>query len=256
MEKEPLQSRTEADVPSDSVQSAGAAAFSGNETADIKSSVSEIEKKPVFKPEPPGDTDIKDSLELSSDKKTSVSEYLSKQADSSSLNNDGKPHPGQQSEEESGTSLFDTETTKIFILKNPKTPVAPEEKFTPESLWHALIKDMENCNQPLLRDYMAEGRPVSLDNNVLTVVYDGDTSDFSVNEIEKEIKFIETRLKEVGASKNLSIKIERTKEVTSPHSVHHPRLKDLSEVKEKVEKNKFVQDTLDLFDGSIVDVKG
>jgi hypothetical protein len=103
---------------------------------------------------------------------------------------------------------------------------------------------------------MVEARPVSIENNILTVIFDGDASDFSANEIEKEIRFIETRLKEVGASKNLSLKILRTKEVTSPRTVNHPCVQDLSEVKEKVEVNQFVMDTLDLFDGTIVDVKG
>jgi len=164
--------------------------------------------------------------------------------------------PHSQLDEEQKAILSDTETSKIFILKNPKHHVSPEKKFTPESLWHSLIKDMGNCNQPLLRDYMVEARPVSLENNVLTVLFDGDASEFSANEIEKEIKFIETRLKEVGASKYLSLKVIKTKEITSPRTVQHPRVQDLSEVKEKIEKNHFVQDTLDLFDGTIVDVKG
>jgi hypothetical protein len=150
----------------------------------------------------------------------------------------------------------DTDTSNVFVAEKPKATAVLEDNYTPESLWHLLLKDMETCNQPLLRDYMVEARPVSIENNILTVIFDGDASDFSANEIEKEIRFIETRLKEVGASKNLSLKILRTKEVTSPRTVNHPCVQDLSEVKEKVEVNQFVMDTLDLFDGTIVDVKG
>lgn len=146
--------------------------------------------------------------------------------------------------------------SKVYVLENPKSVPDVKKDFTPDQIWHLMIKDMEHCNQPLLKNYMQGGRPVGYSENVLTVVYDDDNDPNSIEELNKQKALLELKLKKITDNSIASLNLISKEGVTSPHEVVHIQREDMSEVRERAENNKLVKDTMDLFDGSIVDVKG
>jgi len=109
--------------------------------------------------------------------------------------------------------------------------------------------DMEHCQQPLLKAYMQEGRPVSFINNELTVVYDEESAAMHISELKKEKQLIETCLRRVSGNNKITFKINEEEGVLSPLDVSHLNSKDLAAVKERAENNPFVQDVMNLFEG-------
>ena len=156
----------------------------------------------------------------------------------------------------SNASAEDKADVKVHILENPKSVPDEKKDLTPDQIWHLMIKDMEHCNQPLLKNYMQGGRPTGYSDNVLTVVYDDDNDPNSIEELNKQKSLLELKLKKITDNNIASFNLISKEGVTSPHEVVHLQREDMSEVRERAESNKLVVDTMDLFDGSIVDVKG
>ena len=161
----------------------------------------------------------------------------------------------------------DSEPQNIYVLENPKesasenvesndTSTQDANMATPESVWHAAIADMGHCKQPLLQAYMQEGRPTSLHNGELTVVYDEESASMHISELKKAKQLIETCLRRVSGNLSMTLNISEQKGVISPLEVSHPNHKDLAEVQKRAENNPFVRDVMDIFEGTIVDVKG
>ena len=147
---------------------------------------------------------------------------------------------------------------KIVLLENPKPGVSPvmNRSYSPESLWHSLILEMDHCKQPMLKAYMQQGKPESLTGGTLTVVYDDDSDNLCITELRKEKKLLELRLKKLTGFDGSELNLVTKKGVTSPHETVHPRAQDLADIRKRVENNQFVKDTMDLFNGEIVDVRG
>ena len=160
-----------------------------------------------------------------------------------------------------------TESQGLYALDNPKeksseksernnTTVQDENIATPESVWHAAIVDMGHCQQPLLQAYMQDGRPASLHNGELTVVYDEESASMHIAELKKAKPLIETCLRRVSGNKSMTLNVSEQKGVISPLEVSHSNHKDLAEVQKRAENNPFVKDVMEIFEGTIVDVKG
>ncbi len=148
---------------------------------------------------------------------------------------------------------------KVFRLENPKQEIPspkPGSLASPESLWHELIVEMEHGQHQLLKAYMQEARPLSFSDGVLRVVYDEDSDSFMVPEIEQAKNLLEQRLKKISGVAGASIDIRYEKGVLPVHDSPHTSLNDLAEVRKRVEKNRFVRDVVDLFNGEIVEVRG
>lgn len=147
---------------------------------------------------------------------------------------------------------------KIVLLENPKpdTPSPGTKAHSHQSLWHALILEMDHCKQPMLKAYMQAGKPESLIGGTLSVVYDEDSEQFYIRELEKQKQLLELRLKKLTGLDGAELNIISKKGVASPHETIHQRVHDLSEIKKRAENNQFVKDTIDLFNGEIVDVRG
>ncbi|NOY76209.1 MAG: DNA polymerase III subunit gamma/tau [Kiritimatiellaeota bacterium] len=155
----------------------------------------------------------------------------------------------------------DTENNPI-LLTNPvsQAPVAspsasPPKMESPISIWHALTLEMEKCAQPLLKAYMKEGKPKSFANGILSVAFDDEFEAVHIAALLKEKPLLETCLKRV-IGEATSLEIIKTKGVASPHGipVNDDTVKE--EIKARADKNPFVQEVLDLFEGAIVDVRG
>ncbi len=141
-----------------------------------------------------------------------------------------------------------------------KTPVKnpiPEKlkKYSPESLWHELINYMDKINRPLLKGYMQEGKPMELTADRLTVVYDLDFELLHVNSLRSEVKILNQCLHSITGNKNLAIEFKTEKIVSSP-SPSNPEFSNISEVRDRISKNKFVSSVLELFEGRIIEIRG
>lgn len=147
---------------------------------------------------------------------------------------------------------------KVVLLENPKpeVPSSKAKSYTPESLWHDLILEMDHCKQPMLKAYMQDGQPESLESGKLTVIYDEDSEKFYINELKKEKKLLEQRLKKLTGNDGSELNIVTKQGVISPHETIHKRVQDLAEIRQRAENNPFVKDTIDIFNGEIVDVRG
>ena len=103
---------------------------------------------------------------------------------------------------------------------------------------------------------MQEGKPDSLEDGILTVIYDEDSEPVCIQELNKERNLIELRLRKITGIEGAVLNIVSSKGVASPHETILQKKEDMAEVLKSVEKNQFVKDTIDLFNGEIVDVRG
>ena len=139
----------------------------------------------------------------------------------------------------------------------PTEEQTPAVNFgSPEELWHKLIGEMDadHVNNQQLKYYMQEAKPEAIYDNTLTVCYDEEFGSFHAERVEKELNILNTCIARITGIKNFKIKISRLKGLVTP--IHEEKHVDIEEVKAKVAKSQFVQKTLDLFDGTIVDVRG
>ena len=127
---------------------------------------------------------------------------------------------------------------------------------TPDALWHSVIEDMDHYQQPLLKAYMQEGRPDSLINGEITIIYDEESESMHITELKKEKALIETCLRRLSGNQSITLNISERKGIFSPREVIHQNPKDLESVRKRADNNPFVKDVLDLFEAQVVDVKG
>jgi hypothetical protein len=157
-------------------------------------------------------------------------------------------------------------------IKKSETPPTPAQslktessekdkvikKFThsPGEAWHLLMKDMENqLKDQTLKTYMAEGFPVSFENNTLTIAFDDEFSPEHIEIIKKRLNLINKRFSVISGLKNPEIKITHRE---GAHDFHeqHSKYSDITELKERVQSNSFVKNVMEVFNGKIVDIHG
>jgi hypothetical protein len=112
----------------------------------------------------------------------------------------------------------------------------------------------EHLKESNLKSYMAECEPVSFEDSVLTVVFDGEYEQEHVEIIKKHQKVLNKRLQSITRDYNATLEIKQEATIHELHS--ETRLQDLEEVRERVEQNDFVKETMALFEGRIVDIHG
>ncbi len=127
----------------------------------------------------------------------------------------------------------------------------------PDVLWHLLIQDMNNYadTKGFLKAHMQAAKPESFVDDVLTVTYDEEFEEIHIEELRRHLPFLNKCLARIGGGPKSSIDIRRASGVGSAHD-DHDNASHLRGVRERVEKNEFVQTVMDLFDGEIVQVRG
>jgi DNA polymerase-3 subunit gamma/tau len=127
----------------------------------------------------------------------------------------------------------------------------------PDVLWHLLIQDMNNYadTKGFLKAHMQAAKPESFADDVLTVIYDEEFEEIHIEELRRHLPFLNKCLARVGGGPKASIDIRRARGVGSAHD-EADHASHLRGVRERVEKNEFVQTVMDLFDGEIVQVRG
>lgn len=135
-------------------------------------------------------------------------------------------------------------------------PEKPRRAVSPEKLWHALIVEMdaEHVNKPQLKFWMQEAKPLSVENDVLTVCFDEEFNTLHSKRILEEKALLEKCMHRLTGVDNLTLNVKLVKGLASPTVTQ--KTKDLDEVKEKILNNEFVQKTLEIFDGTLVDFRG
>ncbi len=172
-------------------------------------------------------------------------------ADSSADATIPPPPPQPQQEQPPPTAK------KLHLLEHPKnTTGAAEPLPSPTAIWHAMTKDMEHRGHTLLKAYMLEGRPVKFDGTELTVVYDEDSDSLNVTELCKQRLILEDCMKKASKCDGATVNIVSEKGVVSPREIASMNTRDMEDIRNKVEKNQFVQDVMSFFDAEIVDVRG
>jgi len=138
----------------------------------------------------------------------------------------------------------------------PHAAKKPRKAVSPEKLWHALIVEMdtEHVNKPQLKFWMQEAKPLSVDNDVLTVCFDEEFNALHSKRILEEKALLEKCMHRLTGIDTLTLNVKLIKGLSSPPVTK--KTKDLDEVKEKILNNQFVQKTLEIFDGSLVDFRG
>ncbi len=148
-----------------------------------------------------------------------------------------------------------THETKKSISTKPVQQT--KVKFnSPEELWHQLILEMDTSrlNHPQLKFYMQEAKPKSIDHNTLTVCYDEEFESLHAERIIQELSLLNTCIARITGIRNFKLIVLQQKGLITP--VHETKQIDLNTVKEKISNNSFVQKTLELFAGNVVDVRG
>lgn len=140
--------------------------------------------------------------------------------------------------------------------EEPPVQVVPPRVISPEKLWHKIILEMDSdhISKPQLKFWMQEGKPVSFKDNTLTICYDEEFSDIHAQRVKEEKQLLLKCIVEITGIKNAQLEIKTVKGLISP--ISSPKLKDIEEVKDKVQNNKFIQKAVELFDGSIVEFRG
>ena len=156
---------------------------------------------------------------------------------------------------------IETRETKVenIVQKKESAQIItekPKKVVSPEKLWHALIVEMdtEHINKPQLKFWMQEAKPLSVENDVLTVCFDEEFNTLHSRRIFEEKALLEKCMHRLTGINNLKLNVKLVKGLISPPVMQ--KTKDLDEVKEKILNNEFVQKTLEIFDGTLVDFRG
>ena len=109
----------------------------------------------------------------------------------------------------------------------------------------------------VLRDFMMEGIPHSIQNSILTVHYDEEYEQEHAKQISKNIKMLNKCLCRISGNYQATLNVEMHKGISSPRGKKIILdSEELAKIKKRVEQNELVQQTLELFEGEIVDVHG
>ncbi|HBM16298.1 MAG TPA: DNA polymerase III subunit gamma/tau [Lentisphaeria bacterium] len=135
-------------------------------------------------------------------------------------------------------------------------PKPPTRAISPEKLWHKLIEAMDSpqINNPQLKFWMQEGKPVSFKDNTLTVNYDEEYNIIHAQRVREEKQIIIKNIEYMTGLDQVKLEIQMIKGLVSP--LNSPKSKDIDEVREKIQNNQFVKSTIEIFDGNIVDFRG
>jgi hypothetical protein len=109
-------------------------------------------------------------------------------------------------------------------------------------------------NHPQLKYYMQEAKPKSINNDILTVCYDEEFESLHADRIKQNLSLLNTCIARITGIRNYKLEVLQLKGLVSP--VQETKQVDLKDVRKKIASNAFIQKTLELFDGSIVDVRG
>ncbi|MCP4179898.1 MAG: DNA polymerase III subunit gamma/tau [bacterium] len=131
------------------------------------------------------------------------------------------------------------------------------KEFTPEKLWHKLIIEMDSkhINRPQLKFWLQEAKPESIENETLIVSYDEEFNSVHAERIRQEKNILEKCLYRITGINNFKLQVKTVKGLTGiPEETNKRR--DIDEVKEKINNNTFVNKTIEIFSGRIVDFRG
>lgn len=150
----------------------------------------------------------------------------------------------------------------VSVIEQPssqpqqQTQPPPKREISPEKLWHKLIEIMgsSETNNPLIKLWMQEAKPLSFKDNTLTVCYDEEFNAIHAQRVTSEKQLILKQIEYLTGFANVKLEIKMIKGLISPDSI--PKGKDIDEVKETINNNNFVNKTIELFDGRLVDYRG
>ena len=114
--------------------------------------------------------------------------------------------------------------------------------------------DSEHVNKPQLKFWMQEAKPLSVENDVITVCFDEEFNSLHAKRIIGEKAVLENCMHRLTGINTLKLSVKVVKGLISPGSVQ--KIENFDEVKEKILNNEFVQKTLQIFDGTLVDFRG
>ncbi len=134
-------------------------------------------------------------------------------------------------------------------------PQTTKHAYTPEQLWHELIDHMDKLDKPLLKAYMQEGKPLEVSREKLIVLYDKDFEFLHVKKLNEEIKILDHCLNSITGNRNLKIEFKIEKGVSAPVGPKDSA-SDVKEIRNRIDKNSFVKNVLDVFEGKILEVRG
>ena len=97
-------------------------------------------------------------------------------------------------------------------------------------------------------------KPKSIDNNTLTVYYDEEFESLHAERVIEHLVLVKNCMTKITGINGFSLKVEKVKGLVTP--VAEVKKVDLKKVREQLSNNAFVQKTIELFDGSIVDIRG
>ena len=178
-----------------------------------------------------------------------------------------QPLPAEQADlPDGGPSSVNTEAmdppsdadTPLLLQPEPAPTSEAETSGDPARLWHLLIEEVAKIpGRQQLRTYMQELKPVSFRNGTLAIAYDEDVPEAHWQRLldpESE-HVLEQCFARVSPVPGGRVQIKRWIETVSGETAK-PQLTSSSTVKKRVEQNPFVKQVCDLFEGSIIDVRG
>jgi DNA polymerase-3 subunit gamma/tau len=145
----------------------------------------------------------------------------------------------------------------VVTDKPSATTVRSGRTETPDVLWHLLIQDMNNYanTKGVLKAHMQAGKPESYENGVLSVVYDEEFEEIHTEELRRHLPFLNKCLSRVSGNPQATLRLHTETGVAPAHD-DAAADSHLIGVRQRVEKNQFVQTVMDLFEGEIVQVRG
>ncbi len=124
-----------------------------------------------------------------------------------------------------------------------------------DKIWPEFIETLGK-NRPILKTYLSEGRPEGIENGVLKVCFD-EEFDFHREALEspEKLAYLENLLKnKLGFPVKLKFIVISGK-VSSPKEEYGAKEPTSREKKQIVKKNPLIESAIEMFDGTIVDIK-
>ncbi len=141
-------------------------------------------------------------------------------------------------------------------VQSGQNQIPKKPKLTsPKDLWHRLIKEVElTYNNSQLKFYMQEAKPEIIDKNALSVCYDEEFESVHAERVKQNQNVLNEAIAKITGIDGFKVKVLQKKGLVEP--VENAKKVDPEEVKRKISESQFIQQALELFDGTIVDVRG
>lgn len=124
--------------------------------------------------------------------------------------------------------------------------------LSPQEITQKLIKNLEKTDYQL-KCCLEEAKTDKIENKSLVLLFDKNNQTFHADKVQFDKSVLQKKIKNITGDSDFDIKIKKMEGLSVPKE--KTKKADKKDIKKNLEKNHFIQKALEIFNGTIVEVK-